>query len=392
MDILVRPDTVSFVSHITVTLLFAGLFAFEYRETRHVYFQYWTMTWVLLCASLLLRLGWMMTGRSLFLVSSGLLQLAFAASLLFAGGAVTGRGETHVSSLALLIPALGGALYAVGILAGVPGSHTLRGLLLLGLFAWNFIVSRRLWKAGPGSGRKIYSVSLLWGAALALHDVVVYAAAELPPPTPVSSHLRYHDTYYVVLETFLAFSAMMMWMEAQNDQLRRANEELDQSRRQLALTAQTDPLTGLFNRTALNETCEADNSVSGIVAVLDLDNFKDINDALGHLVGDEVLASVGNLIRSSIRKTDHAWRWGGDEFVILFQDQNQAAARERLQSLEQHLQRFRIRGRGVLPVGVSWGTAEVAPGASLRQAIEEADQRMYLRKKDKISPSKFFGE
>src|SRR6185436_14702814 len=126
MDILVRPDTVSFVSHITVTLLFAGLFAFEFRETRHVYFQYWTMTWVLLCASLLLRLGWMASGRSLFLVASGLLKLAFA------GRAVTGRGETQVSSLALLVPALGGALYAVGILAGVPGSHTLRALLLLG--------------------------------------------------------------------------------------------------------------------------------------------------------------------------------------------------------------------------------------------------------------------
>ncbi len=389
MDILVRPDPVSFFSHIVVTLLFAGLFAFQYRESRHVYFQYWTMAWLLLCASLLLRLGWMTTGRTLFLVSSGLLQLAFAASLLFAGAAVAGRGEIQVTSLALLIPACGAAVYAVGILTGLPGSHTLRGLLLLGLFTWNFVVSRRLWKSGAGSGRKIYSVSLLWGAALAFHDVIVYAAAELPPLTPVSSHIRYRDTYYAVLETFLAFSAMMMWMEAQNDQLRRANEELDQSRRQLASAAQTDPLTGLLNRTALHETCEADSPVSGVVAVLDLDNFKDINDALGHLVGDEVLASVGNLIRASIRKTDRAWRWGGDEFVILFHDQNQAAATDRLEALEQHLQRFRIRGRGVLPVGISWGTAEVAPG-SLRQAIEEADHGMYLKKKEKISPSKFF--
>jgi len=390
MEILVRPDPVSFVSHLTVTLLFAGLFAFQYRESRHVYFQYWTMAWVLLCASLLLRLGWMTTGRTLFLLPSGVLQLAFAASLLFAGGAVTGRGEIQVTSLALLIPAVGAALYAVGILTGLPGSHTLRSVLLLGMFGWNFVTSRRLWTSGPGSGRKIYSVSLLWGAALALHDVIVYAAAELPPLTAASSHLRYHDTYYAILETFLAFSAMMMWMEAQNDQLRRGNEELDLSRRQLALAAQTDPLTGLLNRIALNETCQADSAASGIVAVLDLNNFKDINDALGHLVGDEVLASVGNLIRASIRKTDQAWRWGGDEFVILFQDQNQAAACERLQTLEQHLQRFRIRGRGVLPVGVSWGTAEVAPG-SLRRAIEEADHRMYLRKKEKISPSKFFG-
>lgn len=389
MGTLVQPDTVSFVMHVAATLLFAGLFAFQYHESRDIYFQYWAMAWVLLCAGLLLRLGWMTTGRTLFLLPAGLLQLAFAASLIFAGAAVSGRAEVRVNSLALVIPGLGAAVYAAGVVAGVGGAHTLHSILLLSAFGWNFVASRRLWKEGSGAGRKIYCVSLLAGATLAAYEVIVYAAAELPPASPIPNHLRYEDLNYLVLETLLAFSAMMMWMEAQNDQLRLANEELAESRRQIARNAQTDPLTGLLNRAALNETCEANQPVTGVVAVLDLDNFKDINDTLGHLTGDEVLASVGNLIRASVRKDDQAWRWGGDEFVILFQDQTPASAQERLETLEQRLQRFRIRGRGVLPVRVSWGAAQVTGGA-LRQAIEEADHRMYLRKKEKSSATKFF--
>ena len=390
MEALVRPDLASFVTHIVVTLLFAGLFAFLYHESRHVYFHYWALAWVLLCASLLLRLGWTTTGRALFLLPSGLLHLAFAASLIFAGAAVAHWGEVRVTSLALLVPALGAVLYAAGVIGGFRGSQALHSFLLAGTYGWNFVASRRLWQPGVGSGCKIYCVALMAGAVVALHNVLVYAAAEFPPPTAVPPYLRYHDLYYLVLETLLAFSAIMMWMETQNDLLRRANEELAESRKEIASTAQIDPLTGLLNRAALNETCESNQPITGVVAVLDVDHFKDINDALGHLTGDDVLASVGSLIRASVRKSDQAWRWGGDEFVILFHDQTSASAHERLQSLEERLQRFRIRGRGVLPVQVSWGTAEVTDG-SLRQAIAEADQHMYMKKKEKGSQSKFFG-
>jgi diguanylate cyclase (GGDEF)-like protein len=378
---LLRPDPVSFAAHLAVTLLFAGLFAFLYRESRQVYFQYWALGWFLLFAALLMRLGG-------FPLAAGLLQLAFAVSLIFAGSAVV-QAEVRLSTPALAIPAAGAALYAGADLGNWPGAATAHSLLLLGIYGWNYIASRRFWRAGSGSGGKIFCLALAAGALLAFHDALVAAAAELRPPAPLPGHLRYHDLYYLVFETLLAFSAMMMWMEAQNNELRLANRELAESRKQLAHTAETDPLTGLLNRISLNQTCEANQPVTGVVAVLDLDNFKDINDALGHLTGDEVLASVGNLIRSSFRKSDHAWRWGGDEFVILFQDQTRASAEERLQSLEEHLERFRIRGRGALPIHLSWGIAEVVQG-SLSEAIERADRRMYLKKKEKATQPKFF--
>jgi diguanylate cyclase (GGDEF)-like protein len=380
VQVLVRPDAVTFATHLAVTVLFAGLFAFLHRESRQVYFQYWALGWFLLFAALLMRLGG-------FPLAAGLLQLAFAVSLIFAGSAVA-QAEVRLSTPALLIPAAGAVLYAGAGLASVPGAATAHSLLLLGIYGWNYVVSRRLWRAGAGSGRKIFCMALAAGALLALHDALATAAAELPPPMPVPTHLRYRDLYYLVFETLLAFSAILMWMEAQNEKLQRTNDELAESRKQLARTAETDPLTGLLNRVSLNRTCEADQPVTGVVAVLDLDNFKDINDALGHVMGDEVLASVGNLIRSSFRKSDQAWRWGGDEFVILFEDQTRASAEERLKGLADRLERFRIRGQGVLPIRLSWGLAEVAR-CSLREAIEKADHRMYLKKKEKVSQAKF---
>ena len=382
METLVRPDLASLVIHLVVTLLFAGVFAFLHRQSHHVYFQYWAVAWVLLSAALLSELAWALEGRTVFLLPAGLLQLAFAASLIFAGGAVSSRFEIGVGSAAVVAPAVAAVAYGAGVLGGFRDSLAWLSLLLAGIYGGNFLAYWRVWSAGPAAGGRLFSTALALGAVLGLHDAVFRAVV-------VGPHLRYQHLYYLALHVLLAFSALLMWMEAQNEQLRQTNEELAHSRQQIAQRAQLDPLTGLLNRAALNETCEANQPVAGVVAVLDLDNFKDINDALGHLAGDEVLASVGGLIRASIRRTDQAWRWGGDEFVILFLDQPAATAQERIQGLEQRLQRFRIRGKGVLPVNLSWGTAAV--GGSLREAIEEADQQMYLKKKEKASSLKFFG-
>ncbi len=390
MNLPVRPDLVAFATHLAVALLFSGIFAFLYVESRHIYFKYWTIAWTLLWAALLLRMGWLNSGQTVFLVAAGLLRLAFATSLIFAAAAVSGSFEGRLTWLALLAPMVGALVYATGATVALRGADTLHGLLLMAIYVLSFVRSRRLPFGAFRSGHKIFSIALLAGSLLALHDTLVQVASFVAPGAlPVSS--RYGDLYHLVFETLLAFSAMMMWMETQHEQLRLANEQLDENRRQLALNAQTDALTGLLNRSALNEFCDANQPVPGLVAVLDLDNFKAINDTHGHVVGDEVLASVGNLIRASVRKTDRAWRWGGDEFVILFQDQGEAVVAERLQALEERLQQFQIRGRGALPIRLRWGLSEIE-GGPLRQAIERADHRMYLKKKEKSISEKISGD
>jgi diguanylate cyclase (GGDEF)-like protein len=87
--------------------------------------------------------------------------------------------------------------------------------------------------------------------------------------------------------------------------------------------SQTDPLTGLFNRSQLFVTLEREVSRTRrsdrgfCVLMIDLDGLKAINDTIGHLRGDDVLRTVGTIITGSIRTVDSAYRFGGDEFVVL---------------------------------------------------------------------------
>jgi diguanylate cyclase (GGDEF)-like protein len=132
---------------------------------------------------------------------------------------------------------------------------------------------------------------------------------------------------------------------------------------------------------------ESRGGFDGVVAVCDMDNFKDINDRYGHLVGDEILRNIGHLLQSSIRHEDEAFRWGGDEFVILFSNQHNDLARSRMAEIEARLRDFRVRGYGVLPITFSWGTAE-GQGRPLRDAVDEADRNMYTLKRSRAQTAR----
>ncbi len=149
----------------------------------------------------------------------------------------------------------------------------------------------------------------------------------------------------------------------------------------------TDPLTGLFNVAhfykALEEELERGMRYGSPFAILfmDVDNFKDINDRLGHLYGDRVLKAIGEAIQSSLRGSDMAARYGGDEFtVILPETQVEGAVRvaERVRS------RVEALGRklGVEPLTLSIGIA-VFPldGITSEELVRRADWAMYQAKK-----------
>jgi diguanylate cyclase (GGDEF)-like protein len=178
----------------------------------------------------------------------------------------------------------------------------------------------------------------------------------------------------------IAFSMALVMIavriENQKEQLRSLNEELGRLRKDAAGRLDIDPLTGLRNRSAMAHWMETQAGFEGLVVVCDMDDFKQINDSYGHLVGDEILHGVGKLIRSSIRDEDLAFRWGGDEFVIFFHSPDAELVEGRMQRIEGHLEKFRIRQHGELPVHCSWGVATTA-GRPLRESLEEADRLMY---------------
>lgn len=109
------------------------------------------------------------------------------------------------------------------------------------------------------------------------------------------------------------------------------------------LLANTDPLTGALNRRSFNEIAEKRMIISEVnrhpytMVYIDLDNFKTVNDKLGHAVGDLVLKFVVDTILKQIRNTDFLARLGGDEFAILLTDMDQKHAQSLVQRLQSAL-------------------------------------------------------
>jgi diguanylate cyclase (GGDEF)-like protein len=142
-----------------------------------------------------------------------------------------------------------------------------------------------------------------------------------------------------------------------------------------------DPLTGLESRVRLEQRLE-EPCGAGIVAVLDLDDFRHLNELLGHLGGDEILRAIGRFLLASIRQQDRAFRWGGDEFVLLFSDLEADVASQRMASIEDRLQKFHIRNYGVVTIGLSWGIA-LTGSRPLRESLDEADRALFSCKRNR---------
>jgi diguanylate cyclase (GGDEF)-like protein len=178
----------------------------------------------------------------------------------------------------------------------------------------------------------------------------------------------------------IALVVIAMRLENQKQQLRALNEELTRLRKEASSQIDLDPLTGLRNRSALARWMEEDRGFHGLVVVCDMDDFKLLNDSYGHLVGDEILHSVGKLISNSIRQEDLAFRWGGDEFVVFFHSLDMELVESRMRQIQERLQHFRIRQHGTISVRFSWGITTTA-NRRLREGLDEADRLMYEAKR-----------
>lgn len=152
-------------------------------------------------------------------------------------------------------------------------------------------------------------------------------------------------------------------------------------------TAHKDPLTQLANRKAFDSTVEteisrAERHSSGLcMLVVDIDNFKTINDTYGHLAGDQVLKQVANCITDTLRKEDQVFRYGGEEFVILLSTTNLPNARLTAERLRIKLENLCIKALELtIPVTASVGVAEWQAGEMGNTLFHRADQAMYKAK------------
>src|SRR3989441_3020554 len=155
--------------------------------------------------------------------------------------------------------------------------------------------------------------------------------------------------------------------------------------RRLLDQALVDPLTGVFNRRYM-ERCLSDaierlrrNSAPTSLLLIDVDRFKSINDQFGHATGDTVLKGIVSLIQKRSRKLDLLFRIGGEEFMLLLPDTQEAAAALGAQELRASVAESPLLDG--LRLTVSLGVSELRPGDSLDSWMKHADDALYAAKK-----------
>ncbi|MDZ7936873.1 MAG: GGDEF domain-containing protein [Rhodoferax sp.] len=167
-------------------------------------------------------------------------------------------------------------------------------------------------------------------------------------------------------------------------QLAKLHQELDR----VSVQARHDSLTGALNRKGLDEAMVREISnvrrkeVPLSVALLDIDNFKKLNDTQGHATGDAALAHLAQVARESLRPQDTLARYGGEEFVILLPDTALDKGIEAMTRLQRELtKKFFLAGTEKLLITFSAGVAQLAQKEEAVDAIKRADQAMYLAKR-----------
>lgn len=189
---------------------------------------------------------------------------------------------------------------------------------------------------------------------------------------------------------FVLLALFNTYLVTKRFELRRLREQLISSTLQNQLIEQqsfTDPLTEIYNRRSLEGIAgqfisQARRRKSPLTFLMvDADRFKQINTRFGHLTGDFVLAEIACLLRASIRGSDAAVRYGGDEFLILLSDTTAEGARTVVDRIHakvdewndaDHLEGFRV--------SLSIGAAEWRDGQSIDEVLDGADQKMYEQK------------
>lgn len=173
-------------------------------------------------------------------------------------------------------------------------------------------------------------------------------------------------------------------IEEQSLALEASNRDLQEANRELTRLSATDRLTQVFNRGKLDAVLEEELAratryrLALSVVLLDIDHFKEVNDAHGHLVGDDVLVRFAGLLKESIRQVDKVGRWGGEEFLLVLPGTDLEQARQVAEKLRQ------VIAAETFPVvahkTASFGVASLGPGDSVEKLVGRADAALYRAK------------
>jgi diguanylate cyclase (GGDEF)-like protein len=373
-------------------LLMAALCIALLRTMSRPALRYWSLGWVMLCISLQgLYLAtyspqtFWLPGHVIYLLG----EYCFG-YMVYVGCRRYALGESPKrSELWLLAPATVWCIWLSRFAGGdVNVLFAVHALVFPYLF---FRALRVLGGVAPGPhvrvGLGVMKLALFLLTIDYLHYAPLRAAASYQGLAWFDQYLNFSPLYDLIFQVMLMFGMVMTSTGRVQQELEAANADLKRARDRLEATSRMDPLTSTLNRRAFSAAL-ADRSrdgrelTNGVVAVVDLDGLKGLNDQFGHAAGDAALLAVAEALRACIGSDDLLFRWGGDEFVILLKGERAEDADRRFSKLNEQLLATSIPGSETpLDIKASVGFSEFADSASLHRAIDEADRAMYTRKK-----------
>jgi diguanylate cyclase (GGDEF)-like protein len=157
-----------------------------------------------------------------------------------------------------------------------------------------------------------------------------------------------------------------------------------------AHAAAVDPLSGAFNRRYFHQRLDEElersrrHDIPVALLMIDVDDFKSVNDAFGHLAGDAIIREVADILRRSVRVFDVCSRFGGDEFAIVMPGSGAGSARAIAERIRERIESFRSQDPALAQsrVTVSIGLATSLPVMNARDLVESADRALYLAKRE----------
>jgi diguanylate cyclase (GGDEF)-like protein len=237
--------------------------------------------------------------------------------------------------------------------------------------AW--LVIKRSHAQTPFAARVFAASMGLMGLAYLMRAALAMSTPNAPA-APVSL-AGSHQSILIIGALFVVCSTMSFFALVQDEQ-----------KSEIAEKFKRDALTGLFNRRAFFEAAEllSTQQTAYSVLMVDIDHFKSINDTHGHLGGDVVLQQTGRLILNSFRLEDLSCRFGGEEFCIVFKDENLQHAKNAALNLLNCFKDLQIQlpDQQQISITISVGISKHVPGETLLKTIQRADEALYRSKKN----------
>jgi diguanylate cyclase (GGDEF)-like protein len=374
---MVNPRLLASAETFVIATLLLLLYAYRHKP----YILWWIWGWCAMSAAFFLTAHSWGSGQLEAMAYGAGQFLRIVAGLTFVIAADAYRRTPHLRHGYALL------LLPVAIWFGLaPAALGTRSVFSLG----HLLTAGAMTAAGIAHGLLARQARLL-GAALVGVMLVLFAGMNvwiatlqaLPEGVAASSSLM----AMLVIFLLTALGMQLMTFEDMTYELRHTNARLETAQTELREAVITDSLTGLRNRRFFDEVVGRELQrhrryrTPLSIVFIDVDQFKAINDTLGHETGDRVLREVAVFLLRHIREADYVFRWGGDEFLVLISCGEQEAIRRARELQDAYA---RSRHLATLPRGValSIGCVEVpVDTTNIMPHVQAADERMYLDKK-----------